>query len=218
MTPASAEPEDIFTEPDPSPATLENLGPLTWLAGVWRGRKGHDEHPVAAGAEVDPFTETFELQPIDAQTNGPQLFYGLRYHQHITKPGEVETFHDQVGYLLWEPVARRVLMTMAIPRGQVAMAAGPAGPDSTEFTLTATAGDPHAGIITNEWLDRGFHTDRWTITFRLGPADSWSYEEVAILDVEGTPGPYRHVDTGWLERVAPPTPNPLASQIGGAAG
>jgi hypothetical protein len=27
----------------------------------------------------------------------PQLFYGLRYHTHVVKPGEVETFHDQIG-------------------------------------------------------------------------------------------------------------------------
>ena len=34
-------------------------------------------------------TERVELQPIDPQLNGPQLFYGLRYHIHIVKPGEV---------------------------------------------------------------------------------------------------------------------------------
>ncbi|SRR5258706_12995975 len=27
----------------------------------------------------------------------------MRYHTHIVKPGEVETYHDQVGYWLWEP-------------------------------------------------------------------------------------------------------------------
>ena len=47
---------------------------------------------------------------IDPQTNGPQLFYGLRYHQHIVKPGEVETYHDQVGYCLWEPAAGTIIL------------------------------------------------------------------------------------------------------------
>jgi hypothetical protein len=28
---------------------------------------------------------------IDPQASGPQLFYGLRYHTHIVKPGEIET-------------------------------------------------------------------------------------------------------------------------------
>jgi len=29
-------------------------------------------------------------------TNGSQLFHGLRYHARIVKPDDVETFHDQV--------------------------------------------------------------------------------------------------------------------------
>jgi hypothetical protein len=210
MTAARRHAADIFTEPDGSPDTLANLGPLAPLAGTWKGRLGQDDHPVAEGAESDAFTETFDLQPIDRQTNGPQLFYGLLYHQHITKPGGVETFHDQVGYLLWEPAAKRVLMTLAIPRGQVAMAEGPAEPGATEFTLTATSGDPHAGIVTNDFLDRAFHTAAWRFTVRVGPGDTWSYEEVTLLDVEGRPRPYEHRDVSTLVRVAPPTRNPLA--------
>ena len=73
--------EDIYTEPeDVDPDTLANLGPLRALAGVWQGERGHDEHPVADGTEEDRYVERIELQPIDAQTNGPQLLYGLRYH------------------------------------------------------------------------------------------------------------------------------------------
>ena len=43
------------------------------------------------------FIERYELQPIDAQTNGPQLLFGLRYHTHIVRPDDVETFHDSDG-------------------------------------------------------------------------------------------------------------------------
>lgn len=202
---------DIFTEPDPDPDTLANLGPLAPLAGVWQGRRGTDVHPVVTGAETDAYTERFELQPIDAQTNGPQLFYGLRYHQHIVKPGEIETFHDQVGYLLWEPATQTVLMTLAIPRGQVAMASGTVAPDATTFTLTATAGAPHAGIVTNPFLDMAFHTPSWTITFRIGADDSWGYEQVTILDVHDGPAGFEHHDSSTLVRIAAPTPNPLAA-------
>src|SRR5437868_13985906 len=112
-------PADIFTEPaEVDPDTLANLGPLRPMAGVWEGR-GRDEHPAAEGREEDAFVERIELQPIDPQLNGPQLFYGLRYHAHIVKPGEVETFHDQVGYWLWEPATRTVIQMLAIPRAQV---------------------------------------------------------------------------------------------------
>jgi hypothetical protein len=83
---------DIYTEPDGDPDTLANLGPMRPMAGVWEGTKGSDHHPVVEGTEQNTFVEHYELHPIDRQTNGPQLFYGLRYHTHITKPGEVETF------------------------------------------------------------------------------------------------------------------------------
>ena len=78
-----------------------------WARWPDLGGAGVDLHPVAEGTERDVFLEHYELQPIDRQTNGPQIFYGLRYHTHIVKPGETETFHDQVGYWLWEPATGR---------------------------------------------------------------------------------------------------------------
>src|SRR5215831_20862074 len=124
---------DIYTEAPSDADTLAQLGPLRPLAGTWEGTNGGDEHPVAEGTERNQFVEQYDLQPIDAQTNGPQLFYGLRYHVHIVKPGEVETFHDQVGYWLWEPAVNEVTHTIAIPRGQVVLAGGPATADATTF-------------------------------------------------------------------------------------
>src|SRR5215467_6497365 len=131
---------DVFTEPTPDPDTLVRLGPLRPLAGVWTGTSGIDTHPIATGGETNQYVERIELQPIDAQTNGPQLFYGLRYHTHIVKPGEVETFHDQVGYWLWEPAAHTVVHTLAIPRGLVLLAAGSAEPNAAEFEVSAALG------------------------------------------------------------------------------
>ena len=95
------------------------------MAGIWEGLKGSDQHPVAEGTGADAYIEHYELEPIDRQTNGPQLFYGLRYHTHIVKPGEVEMFHDQVGYWLWEPATEAVTFTLGIPRGQVLLAGRP---------------------------------------------------------------------------------------------
>jgi hypothetical protein len=70
---------DIFTEPDGDPDTLANLGPLRAIAGVRTGSTGSDDHPVVEGSERDTIVERYESQPIDFQTNGPQLLYGLRY-------------------------------------------------------------------------------------------------------------------------------------------
>ena len=79
-------PADIFDEPDIDPDTIANLGPLRRLAGIWEGKRGHDINPKGDGPEHREYYERIELQPIDAQPNGPQLFYGLRYHVHITRP------------------------------------------------------------------------------------------------------------------------------------
>jgi hypothetical protein len=96
-------PADIYTEPTVAPNDLANLGPLRRLAGVWQADKGIDINPKAAGPERRVFREHIRMDPIDPQTNGPQLFYGLRYHIHINTAEEKITFHDQVGYWLWEP-------------------------------------------------------------------------------------------------------------------
>ncbi|MDI1288762.1 MAG: heme-binding beta-barrel domain-containing protein, partial [bacterium] len=162
--------------------------------------------------ETNAYVETFDLQPIDPQTNGPQRFYGLRYHQHIVKTGEIEMFHEQVGFLLWEPASSTVIMTLAIPRGQVAMAGGTVGVNDAVFTLRATAGDPNFGISTNPFLDEAFHTSSWEITFRIGTDGTWAYEQVTMLDVLGQDEPFAHRDTSILTRTGPARPNPLASK------
>src|SRR5262245_52625785 len=142
-------PKDIYTEAEPDVDTLANLGPLTAMAGIWTGTRGFDVNPKAEGPERKPFIEHLEMQPIDAQTNGPQLFYGLRYHTRIVEPDSVETFHDQVGYWLWEPAAGTVIQTLSIPRGQTAMAVGRTTPDAKTFQLQAVRGSMTNGIVSN---------------------------------------------------------------------
>jgi hypothetical protein len=203
-------PADIFTEPEPDPDTLANLGPLRAMAGTWTGTGGVDSHPFVEGTQENAYVEHYELSPIDAQTNGPQLFYGLHYHTHITKPGEVEAFHDQTGYWLWEPATGNVVLTLAIPRGQVAMAGGTATAAATTFEVAARVGDPHFGIITNPFLDHAFHTVSFTMTVTVTSDDEWSYRQDTILEVRGVPGTFHHTDHNTLTRVAPAVPNPMA--------
>ena len=111
-------PEDIFTEPsDVDPDTLANLGPLRRLAGRWEGTVGADVNPKADGPEHRAFIEHIIFEPIDPQANGPQLFYGLRYHIHITTREEDITFHEQTGHWLYEPATGLILQSLSIPRG-----------------------------------------------------------------------------------------------------
>ena len=169
---------------------------------------------VIDGDEHNDFVERYELQPIDPQTNGPQLFYGLRYHTHIVKPGEVETFHDQVGYWLWEPAARTVLLTIAIPRGQVALAAGTAAPDAGEFEVSAALGSEVYGILSNPFLDRAFQTVGFRMHVTVNDDGTWSYEEHTQIRIPDREALVDHVDRNTLKRVGEPTPNPTATAGG----
>ena len=203
-------PKDIYTEPETDPDTLANLGPLRGMAGVWTGTRGLDINPKADGPEKQAFIERIELQPIDAQTNGPQLLYGLRYHTRIVKPDEVETFHDQVGYWLWEPATGALIQTLTIPRGQTAMATGRANADAKTFRLHAERGSLTNGIVSIPFLEHAFRTDSYTITVSINADGTWSYEQDTVLVIPGKAEPFHHTDRNTLRKLAEPTPNPRA--------
>lgn len=203
-------PKDIYTEPEPDVNTLANLGPLAPLAGIWEGKRGLDINPKAEGPEKDPYIERIELQPIDAQTNGPQLFYGLRYHTRIVQPNEVETFHDQVGYWLWEPATGNILFTLSIPRGQTVMAMGKAKADDKTFTVKAVRGSTTNGILSNPFIEQNFQTDSYEITVKINDDGTWSYEQNTVLIVADYAEPFNHRDRNRLTKIGEATPNPTA--------
>jgi hypothetical protein len=203
-------PVDIYTEPlGYSINTLENLGPLKHLAGIWEGQRGLDIKPKAEGPKKQVYTERIEMQPIDPQTNGPQLFYGLRYHLHITKPDQVKTYHDQVGYWLWEPATGSIVHTLTIPRGMITMATGKASANATQFECVAKIDDPTAGISSSPFLDYAFKTIEYRIMVTILEDGTWSYEQDTVMMIKGQDEPFHHLDTNVLTKVAEASPNPL---------
>lgn len=209
-------PHDIFTEPDDvDPDTLANLGPLRRLAGIWEGQMGGDVNPKADGPERRVYLERTEMQPIDPQTNGPQLFYGLRYHTHINTAEEQITFHDQIGYWLWEPATGLILQTLAIPRGQTAMAAGHAGPDDMKLVLEAKRGQTDYGICSTTFLEQAFRTDSYRLEVEFHADGSWSYVSSTSLMVHGRNAPFLHQDRNTLKKVGEPDLNPWLRAVRG---
>lgn len=202
-------PDDIFTEPeDVDPDTLANLGPLRALAGVWEGTKGLDINP-GPGAMSQEYIEHIEMQPIDPQTNGPQLFYGLAYVIRIVKPDAPEMYHHQVGHWLWEPATGQVIQTLSIPRGQSALASGVATADATEFEVSAVRGSTVNGISSNPFLEYAYRTDSYRLVVSIHPDGRWSYEAETVLKIRDRAEPFLHADRNTLTRLAEPTPNPL---------
>ena len=204
-------PTDIYTEPSPVDCnTLANLGPLRALAGVWQGVRGLDVKPKADGPRRQAYVERLELQPIDPQTNGPQLLYGLRYHLHVTKPEQTKTYHEQVGYWLWEPATGSIVHTVSIPRGVTLMASGQAAADATSFRLRARKGDAHFGICSTPFLGYAFDTIEFGIEITVHADGSWTYAEDTVLKLPGQTELFHHTDSNTLVRLEAALPNPLA--------
>ena len=204
-------PTDIYTEPEIVDVnTLANLGPLTGLAGTWEGLRGIDVNPKPEGPRRQVYVERIDLQPIDPQANGPQLLYGLRYHTHVVKPDEVETYHDQVGYWLWEPATDALIHTLTIPRGQAALATGKAARNATSFEVVAKRGATENGICSGWFLEQAFTTTEFRLKVTINADDTWSYFEDTILLVKGQAQPFHHTDGNTLKRIGAAVPNPLA--------
>lgn len=204
-------PQDIYTEPsDIDVNTLNNLGPLRAIAGIWQGVRGLDVKPKADGPRKQAFVERVELQPIDPVTNGPQLFYGLRYHIHITKPDQVKTYHDQVGYWLWEPATGVIIQTLTIPRGLIGMAVGAASADAKSFELIAKRESDTYGICSTPFLEYAFNTIEYRIKVTINDDGTWAYDEDTVMMIRGRDEPFHHTDRNILTKIAEPTPNPLA--------
>jgi hypothetical protein len=204
--------EDIYTEPSGIDVdTLANLGPLRALAGTWEGTRGLDIKPKADGPRKQAYVERIELAPIDPVTNGPQLFYGLRYVLIVNKPDNVKTYHEQVGYFLWEPATKTVIQTLAIPRGQIAMAHGTVEPDAKSFELVARQESDNYGILSNPFLEYGFRTVEYRIKVSINEDGSWAYDEDTVMLIRGKENePFHHMDRNLLVKVAEPLPNPMA--------
>ena len=101
------------------------------------------------------------------------------------------------------------MQTVAIPRGQVALARGQAAPQDGSFTVRADRGGPGYGICSTDFLEWAFRTDSYELEVTFNPDGGWSYVSTTLLQVRGRPEPFRHQDRNTLVKVAEPKPNPL---------
>jgi hypothetical protein len=110
------------------------------------------------------------------------------------------------------------MQTLAIPRGQVALASGRAAPDGSGLVVRAERGGPSYGICSTDFLEWAFRTDSYELDVRFNPDGGWSYVSTTLLQVRGRSEPFRHVDRNTLVKVGDPRPNPLARIAAGEAG
>ena len=103
-----------------------------------------------------------------------------------------------------------VTLSIAIPRGQVALASGPAEPDATEFVVRAAKGAELYGILSNPYLEQNFRTVSFEMQVTVNDDGTWSYEQDTVLIIPGQSEPFHHIDRNTMRKIGEPTPNPTA--------
>jgi hypothetical protein len=99
------------------------------------------------------------------------------------------------------------MQTLAIPRAQVALASGHAGPDDKELMVSSERGKTDYGICSTAFLEQAFRTDSYRLEVEFHDDGTWSYVSTTILQVKGQ-GPFQHVDRNRFTKVGEADLNP----------
>lgn len=182
---------------------LTLLGPLAKLAGTWEGSKGDDTAPGDdRGTEKNLFRELFVFTAFGPANNHEQTLYGLNYVRTAWRLNEVDPFHEQIGYWLWDAEAKLVMHSFMIPRGMTVLAGGAASVDSKTLVVTATLGSPTFGICSNPFLDREFKTVKYDSTLKFLDDSTFSYEENTQIQMPRRDKVFNHIDKNTLKKVS----------------
>ncbi len=182
---------------------LEKLGPLAALVGTWVGEKGLDvsfHHEDGAVGDT-PYRERVTFSAFGPVDNGTQCLYGLDYRMAAWRGDEVDPFHTEVGYWLWDAERGLVMRAFMVPRGTVVLAGGEAAADASSFTMTAELGSSEFGVLQNPYLAVNASTVRYEVTITVHDADSFTYEEDTVLKMTVQDDLLHHTDRNTLRRV-----------------
>ncbi|PIQ23771.1 FABP family protein [bacterium (Candidatus Blackallbacteria) CG17_big_fil_post_rev_8_21_14_2_50_48_46] len=179
------------------------LGPLAALAGVWEGSKGDDIAPSDdRGIENNKYREHLVLEPFGPVDNHEQQLYGLRYTTMAWRLEAQDSFHDEVGYWLWDPAEKQVMRCFIVPRGVTVLAGGTVEPDAKAFKLSAELGSETYGICSNRFLDREFKTLRYDLSVTVHEDGSFSYLEDTQMKMKGRDEIFHHTDQNTLKKIS----------------
>jgi hypothetical protein len=183
---------------------IKHLGPIAPLAGTWEGDKGDDKAPDEdpSQIEVNKFREAMKFEPIEPIDNHAQHLFGLKYSTTVWRLGADTSFHEEVGYWLWDAAEKQVMKCFIVPRGVNVMAGGTVEPDAKEFNLSADVGSETYGISSNLFLDREFKTIRFEMKVTFHDENSFSYDEDTQLKIKGQDNIFHHTDKNTLKRLA----------------
>lgn len=182
--------------------TFENYGPLFHLIGTWEGIKGDDIAPGDdRGTENNKYKERLVLTPIGMVNNHEQTLFALRYSTMAWRIGEDNSFHEEVGYWLWDSKASQIMKSFIVPRGITVLAGGTANKNDKTFSMAADLGSPTYGICSNQFLDVEFKTVRFELKITIIDEKTFSYESDTQLKMKGRDQIFHHTDKNTLKKV-----------------
>lgn len=184
----------------------QRLGPLTPLVGEWEGDVGVDfsYHNADGVTGETGYFEKAWFKPIATTVNGKQSLEGLTYQMTAWRHGEedMDPFHDEVGYLLWEKATGIVMRVVVFGRGIAILAGGQAEPRAKKIEFTATPGEANYGILQNEYLSENAELINFTGSFTFEGDGKFSYEQTLVLKLAAMGGKeMNHTDRNTLHRV-----------------
>ncbi|MEH6551950.1 MAG: heme-binding beta-barrel domain-containing protein [Pseudomonadales bacterium] len=179
-----------------------DYGPLATLAGSWQGDKGVDKAPEPEGEEKNLYYETLLFEPIGDVTNAEiQVLSVLRYHQVVSRKTNDQVFHNETGYLSWDPASGVIMQSFSIPRGVAVLAGGKAdtsGENELMIEVNAVADEGDWGIVQSPFMKDKAKTVSFSHSITVN-GDELVYVESTVVDIYGKV--FDHTDRNRLTRV-----------------
>ena len=180
---------------------IKHLGPLASLAGTWEGDKGIDVARVHSKETETKYREKIVFEPLGPVNNGPQELYGLRYSMTAWRLTDVDPYHEELGYWLWDGGNKQILRCFMVPRGVLINAGGDAEADSKRFHLEAEVGSETYGIMSNKYLDESYKTMKYLLDVEILEDGKFHYKEDTQLWIPVNKAIFHHTDENTLHRV-----------------
>jgi len=182
---------------------ISQLGPLAQLVGTWEGTTGNDVAPSQTrGVEISNFRERMIFQPFGPVNNHEQILFGLKYSTTAWRMGEVNPFHEDMGYWLWDKQDSQVMKCFVIPRGISLIAGGTVQADAKSFKIQAKDGSNTYGICHNLFLEKEFKIVGFELKIEFLDSKTLTYEQDTLLKMKSQKDIFHHKDKNTLKLVS----------------
>ncbi len=177
-----------------------DYGPLSGLVGRWQGSEGTDVAPEPEGDEESAYYETLLFEAAgDVDNADTQELSIVRYHQVVSRKRNDKVFHNESGYLTWEPAASALSLSFTIPRMVAVLAHGEVAYEDDEIILRfQSVAGTQWGMIESPFMCAHAHTRQFQREIRLRE-NSLTYQQTTEIEIYGRV--VQHTDRNTLQRL-----------------